>query len=119
MNISAALSTTPYAFTGATGKTGEQAAKASAGFGAASMQQIQAVDEQVISLLAKAATEQAGEANTTKPQAPGTPELRQADKPRLMKAAQQQNPGVPGQPQKLTPEAVLLMMTMQLSGVIN
>ncbi len=119
MNISAALGTTPYAFTGATGKSSESAAKASSGFGAASMQQIQVIDEQVISLLAKAATEQAAEVNTTKPQAPGTPELRQADIPRLMRAAQQQNPGIPGQPQKLTPESVLLMLTMQLSGTIK
>ncbi|WP_282296416.1 type III secretion system translocon subunit SctE [Stenotrophomonas sp. PS02289] len=118
MNISAALGTTPYAFTGATGKSGEAAAKASAGYGAATMQQIQVIDEQVISLLAKAATEQAGEVNTSKPQAPGTPELRQADLPRLMRAAQQQNQASPAQ-QQFTPEAVLLMISMQLSVVIK
>lgn len=119
MNISAALGTTPYAFTGATRKSSESAAKASSGFGAASMQQIQVIDEQVISLLAKAVTEQAAEVNTTKPQSPGTPELRQADMPRLMRAAQQQNPGIPGQSQKLTPEAVLMMLSMQLRGTIT
>lgn len=101
--------------------TSEQSAKSAQGFGKApiSVPQIQAIDEQVITLLAKAATEQAGEVNTTKPQAPGTPELRAADLPRLMRAVQQGNPGIPGQPLRLTPEAVLMMLSLQLSGVIT
>ncbi len=119
MNISATLGTTPYAFTGATSKSDESAAKVSAGFGAASMQQIKAIDEHALNLLAKAATEQAGEAKATKPQAPGTPELRQPDMPRLMRAAHQQNSGIPGQQRQLTPEAVLLMMSMQLSSAVS
>ena len=108
-------------FINANPATSEQSAKSAQGFGKAaiSVPQIQAIDEQVITLLAKAATEQAGEVNTTKPQAPGNPELRQADMPRLMRAAQHGNPAIPGQPPKLTPEAALLMMTMMLSSVLN
>lgn len=120
MNISAAMGATPYAFTGAAGKSSEQSARSAAGFGAATMQQIQAIDEQVVAQLAKAATEQAGEANTSKPQDPGKPELRQADTPRLVRAAQAHSPGIPGQPQApMTPEAALLMFSMMLGSTLN
>lgn len=120
MNITAALGTTPHAFTGATSKSSEAAAKSAAGFGAAQVQQIQAIDEQVISLLAKAASEQAGEVNTTKPQVPGKPELREANMPRLLKAAQQQAANAPGNGQStLNSDGVLLLLTMQLANVIG
>ncbi|WP_313456208.1 type III secretion system translocon subunit SctE [Stenotrophomonas sp.] len=120
MNFSAAIGATPYAFTGATSKSSEQSAKSAAGFGAASMQQIQAIDEQVVAQLAKAATEQASEAHTTKPQDPGKPELRQADMRHLTRAAQARSPGTPGQPQApMTPEAALLMFSMMLGDTLN
>lgn len=109
-------------FISANPASSDQSAKSAQGFGKApiTVLQIQAIDEQVVTLLAKAATEQAGEVNTTRPQAPGTPELRQADMPRLFKAAYQQAASSPGNSQpKLTSDAVLLLLTMQLSSVIG
>lgn len=121
MTTSIAASPRSPVFLNTPAATSEKSADTAKGFGKApvTMQQIQVIDEQVVSLLAKAATEQASEANTTRPQAPGKPELREADMPRLMRAAQQGNPGIPGQPLRLTPEAVLTMLSMQLSGVIT
>ncbi len=116
MIITAPSSTTPLAFTKATHAASQAAAASAAGFGSVSMADIKAIEAQVmLNLLSLGALEQAGEANTTKPDA-GKPDLRPADLPRLMQAAEQKaESGAP----RLTAQAVLLLYAMELRETFN
>lgn len=113
MNISASPGLTPLAIT-STPAARAHAAAVAAGFGAASIVQIEAISRQAQDLLAKAAEERLVAADGTEAQDPNKPTLRLADMVRVMRAAAS---GVPQAP--LTPEAALAKLLMQLSEVIT
>lgn len=102
MNAIASAGVTPLPFVQASSARAEAASAAAAGFGAVSFKQIEAIDRKVMELLAKAAGERSGQAATVT--AKDSPILRQA--------------AVPAHA-TLTPEAMLSMLTGQLSELLK
>jgi invasin B len=112
---------TPLPFVQASSARAAAASAAAAGFGAVSFKQIEAIDRKVMELLAKAAGERNEQAVSPKESAAGTPVLRKADAQRIQRAAQQlatANGQAPTQA-RLTPEAALTLLAMQLSEAVS
>ncbi|MFI8718503.1 type III secretion system translocon subunit SctE [Stenotrophomonas sp. NPDC077464] len=117
MNTIASAGLTPLAFT-STAAARNDAAAVAAGFGAVSLQRIQAIDSQVQQLLADAAGERQASSETEAPNS-NTPALRRADLPRLLRAAQQQAAARSASQVPMTPEAAMNYLAMQLSELIT
>ncbi len=109
----ASTGATPIAFTKAAQQNSQAAAASSAGFGAASMQQVKDIEGRLIALLTSAP--EMSEANTTKGDA-SRPDLRPAETARLVRAAQAHS--APGQ-KPMARDAVLVLYTMQLAEVLS
>ncbi len=119
MIITASASHTPLAFTGKTAAR-DDAPSIAAGFGSAPLQQVEAIDRKVLELLAKAA----GDSNSSSAEAeapnPNAPVLRRADMQRLVRAAVQAQAQATGTtPPRMTPEAAMTLLAMQLSELVT
>jgi len=119
MIITASASHTPLAFTGKTAAR-DDAPSIAAGFGSAPLQQVEAIDRKVLELLAKAA----GDSNSSSAEAeapnPNAPVLRKADMQRLVRAAVQAQAQATGAtPPRMTPEAAMTLLAMQLSELVT
>jgi len=119
MIITASASHTPLAFTGKTAAR-DDAPSIAAGFGSAPLQQVEAIDRKVLELLAKAA----GDSNSSSAEAeapnPNAPVLRRADMQRLVRAAVQAQAQATGAtPPRMTPEAAMTLLAMQLSELVT
>lgn len=118
MIITASASHTPLAFTGKTAAR-DDAPSIAAGFGSAPLQQVEAIDRKVLELLAKAA----GDSNSSEAEAeapnPNAPVLRKADMQRLVRAALQQAQATGTAPPRMTPEAAMTLLAMQLSELVT
>lgn len=119
MIITASASHTPLAFSGKTAAR-DDAPSIAAGFGSAPLQQVEAIDRKVLELLAKAA----GDSNSSSAEAeapnPNAPVLRRADMQRLVRAAVQAQAQATGAtPPRMTPEAAMTLLAMQLSELVT
>jgi invasin B len=118
MIITAPVSHTPLAFTGKT-PARDDAPSIAAGFGSAPLQQVEAIDRKVLELLAKAA----GDSNSSGAEAegpnPNAPVLRKADMQRLVRAALQQAQATGTTAPRMTPEAAMTLLAMQLSELVT
>ncbi|WP_367346636.1 type III secretion system translocon subunit SctE [Stenotrophomonas bentonitica] len=118
MIITAPVSHTPLAFTGKT-PARDDAPSIAAGFGSAPLQQVEAIDRKVLELLAKAASDSnSGTADAEAPN-PNAPVLRKADMQRLVRAALQQAHATGTAPPRMTPEAAMTLLAMQLSELVT
>ena len=121
MTTIAPAGATPLPFVQASSPRAEAASVAAAGFGAASFTQIERIDRKVMDLLARAAGERSDQAATGRQLPVGAPELRKADNPRMVRAAQQLSSAstqAPAQP-RMTPEAAMTLLAMQLSEAVS
>lgn len=118
MIITAPVSHTPLAFTGKT-PARDDAPSIAAGFGSAPLQQVEAIDRKVLELLAKAASD--GNSSTADAEAPNpnAPVLRKADMQRLVRAALQQAQATGTTAPRMTPEAAMTLLAMQLSELVT
>lgn len=118
MIITASASHTPLAFTGKT-PARDDAPSIAAGFGSAPLQQVEAIDRKVLELLAKAASDgNSGTADAEAPN-PNAPVLRKADMQRLVRAALQQTQASGTTAPRMTPEAAMTLLAMQLSELVT
>ncbi|MFL9584716.1 type III secretion system translocon subunit SctE [Stenotrophomonas sp. AB1(2024)] len=118
MIITASASHTPLAFS-STPAARDDAATVAAGFGSASLQQVEAIDRKVLDMLAKAAGERSGQSAAAEAPNPNAPALRKADMPRLVRAAMQQASAGSAPQAPMTPEAAMTLLVMQLSELIT
>ena len=119
MIITASASHTPLAFTGKS-PARDDAPSIAAGFGAAPLQQVEAIDRRVLELLAKAAGESNSNAAEAEAPNPNAPVLRKADMQRLVRAALQAQAQATGAaPPRMTPEAAMTLLAMQLSELVT
>ncbi|WP_315387219.1 type III secretion system translocon subunit SctE [uncultured Stenotrophomonas sp.] len=119
MIITASASHTPLAFTGKTAAR-DDAPSIAAGFGAAPLQQVEAIDRKVLELLAKAAGDSTSIAAEAEAPNPNAPALRRADMQRLVRAAMQAQLQATGAtPPRMTPEAAMTLLAMQLSELVT
>ncbi len=118
MIITAPVSHTPLAFTGKT-PARDDAPSIAAGFGSAPLQQVEAIDRKVLELLAKAASDGNSSTADAEPPNPNAPVLRKADMQRLVRAALQQAQATGTTAPRMTPEAAMTLLAMQLSELVT
>jgi invasin B len=119
MNTIASAGITPLAFTPTPAGRADSAAAAASGFGAASLQQVQAIDRKVLELLANAAGERNGASAEADAPPADAPQLRKADMARLLRAAQQHASSTASSQTRMTPEAALTLLGLQLGDLLT
>lgn len=118
MIINASVSPKLLAFTPKT-PTHDHAAELAARFGAVPFQKVEEIDRKVLELLADAARERSGADAATEARDPSAPQLRKADVQRLVRAALQHAQTTGNSQARMTPEAAMTLLAMQLSELIT
>ncbi len=118
MIINASVGPKLLAFTPKT-HTHDHAAELAARFGAVPFQKVEEIDRKVLELLADAARERSGADAATEARDPSAPQLRKADVQRLVRAALQHAQTTGNSQARMTPEAAMTLLAMQLSELIT